>query len=286
MALIWAAVLTLIIFWTATTVWRKVSQHKSISIGLTIFLLYASLAPLWSLADNIRSIQTRPLTFSILNAGPASLTAKLPWPVWPMTVILAVVIPLAFFFALWDQFSAFKKPGGRHGGNFFLALAFLGILPYGFLNYDQAREANPDLVDLLRNLSSKIAVLTPTTTEILSVSVTTPAKTEKVSELKPEEPVFNLTPLAIAPLLPEIPPEEATPKPEELELKINQNENLEQQLKDLQKRLEKAEKQTEEFNQRLLILEQQQQWENPKLDNKLEKDQPGPEPIYPSGSAT
>ncbi len=149
-ALPWAGLLTLIVLFAAVAIWRKVGRYKVIDLALALILIYAALSPLWSLIDNLSAGGALALKFEILSASPVRITSHLPWYLWPMTVMVLGILPLAALFSLWDQFSALRRKGARHGGNFFLALAFLGLMPYGFLCFDQAVSAQPGWAQALR----------------------------------------------------------------------------------------------------------------------------------------
>lgn len=174
-ALSWSGLLTLIMIWTAVAIWRKVGRYKVVDIILAVVLIYAALSPFWALVDNIMAGYALSLRFATLSASPAFITSHLPWVVWPMTVCLVIILPLAAIFALWDQFSAFRRRGARHGGNLFLALAFIALMPYGFLTFDKAVEENMDLVRVFRDIHPAAE---PWARETLSVptAILTPAK--------------------------------------------------------------------------------------------------------------
>lgn len=150
-ALPWAGVLTLIALWVLVAIWRKLGRYKIIDILLGLVVLYALFCPAWALIDNITAGLALNLKFSVLSASPDFLTRHLPWFLWPMTIIILGVLPLAALFAFWDQISALRRKGARHGGNFFLALAFLLLIPYGFLSFDQAVAECPEWAAFLRD---------------------------------------------------------------------------------------------------------------------------------------
>ncbi len=157
-ALPWGGLLVLILIWAAVAVWRKVGRYKVIDIILGLIILYAALSPLLALVDNITAGNVLSLKFQTLNASPAFITRHLPWFMWPMTVVLALVLPLCAIFALWDQCSVLKRRGARHGGDFFLALAFLLIIPYGFLSYDKAVSEMPEIARDIRAINPLVSV--------------------------------------------------------------------------------------------------------------------------------
>ena len=191
-ALSWSGLLTLIMLWTAVAIWRKVGRYKVVDLILAAILIYAALSPLWSLVDNIVAGYALSLHFSTLNASPAFITNSLPWVIWPMTICLIVILPLAALFALWDQFSALRRRGGRHGGNFFLALAFLGLIPYGFLAFDQAVKENMDIVRVLRSVYPAAAPWARegmTVTPAVAAAPPTAAPAEVVANPEPSPPI-------------------------------------------------------------------------------------------------
>ena len=143
MALPWAGLLTMIMFWVGVAIWRKLGRYKVIDIILSVILIYAATSPLWCLVNNITGANAMNINFLTLSTCPELLTSRFPWYFWPMTVTVAIILPLAAIFALWDQLSAFRRRGGRHGGNFFLAMAFVLLIPYAFLTYAKAVEVHP-----------------------------------------------------------------------------------------------------------------------------------------------
>lgn len=205
-ALAWGGVLTLIMLWEGVAIWRKVGRYKVVDIILALILIYAALSPLWALVDNIMAGGALNLKFSVLGASPDFLTSRLPWFLWPMTVTVAVILPLAALFSLWDQFSAFRRRGARHGGNFFLALAFIGLIPYGFLSFQQAVAEEPGWASTIRSVYPKAATWAR---ENLAPS---PDEDWTVIEAPAEEPVPVPEPEA-APAEP-APVEEPAPAPE------------------------------------------------------------------------
>ena len=150
MALPWAGLLTMVMIWVGVAIWRKLGRYKVIDIVLSVILIYAATSPLWCLVDNITGAQALNINFQTLSTCPELLTSRFPWYFWPMTVTVAIILPLAAIFALWDQFSAFRRRGGRHGGNFFLALAFALLIPYAFLTYAKAVEVHPQWAENIR----------------------------------------------------------------------------------------------------------------------------------------
>lgn len=142
-ALIWSGLLSLIMIWVGVAIWRKIGRYRVIDIILSIILIYAALGPIWALVDNIMAGAALNLSFDVLAASPKFITSHLPWYLWPMSVTVALILPLAALFSLWDQCSALRRRGARHGGNIFLALAFISLIPYGFLSFNQAVEAKP-----------------------------------------------------------------------------------------------------------------------------------------------
>lgn len=151
-ALIWSGLLSLIMLWVGVAIWRKIGRYRVIDIILSLILIYAALSPIWALVDNIMAGAALNLSFEVLAASPKFITSHLPWYLWPMSITVAVILPLAALFSLWDQCSALKRRGARHGGNIFLALAFLSLIPYGFLSFSQAVEAKPLWAQQLRSV--------------------------------------------------------------------------------------------------------------------------------------
>ena len=196
-ALIWAGMLILVMGWTGVAIWRKIGRYKIIDIILSLFLIFAAIGPVWALADYVVRGKALILNFGALSASPAFLTDVLPWFLWPMTVALVLVIPLAALFAFWDQLTVLRIPGRRHAGNLFLALAFIGLLPYGFFAFDKAVEENRDIASLLRSLVPSASIYarenqgqTPTA-EIAKFTETVPAAQP---EAVPVETLADATP--------------------------------------------------------------------------------------------
>ena len=172
----WAGMLVLVSLWVAVAIWRKLGRYKIVDIILSIFLVYALLSPVWSLVDSYMMGQALALNFNVLSASPDMITSHLPWFLWPMSVMIAVILPLAALLALGDQISALRHKGKRHGGNLFLALAFILLIPYGFLSFNQAVTENPQWTNAIRSYfpeaSSFVAALPPTDgTEVVGESV-------------------------------------------------------------------------------------------------------------------
>jgi hypothetical protein len=155
-ALAWAGLLTLALLWTAAAVIRKLGRCRPLAILAGLFLIQAALGPIPALFNH--SSPDRPgLTWEALNASPAFLTEALPWFLWPMALTLGLALPLAALLALSDQWSSLRRPGARHGGNFFLALAWLGLLPSGLLLFPPAADNYPELVQKVRETAPIIA---------------------------------------------------------------------------------------------------------------------------------
>lgn len=152
-ALTWGGLLVMILLWMGVAVWRKIGRYKVIDIVLSVIIVYAALGPVLALVESISGGTVLSLTFQALNASPAFLSNNLPWFLWPMTLILLLLLPLCALFSLWDQMSVLKRRGARHGGNFFLALAFLLIIPYGFFSYGQGVAEMPEIAGALRSIS-------------------------------------------------------------------------------------------------------------------------------------
>lgn len=151
-ALNWVGLLTLIMLWMGVAIWRKLGRYRVIDLVLSLVLIYAAFAPVGALITSVTSGAALNLSFKTLAASPDFITGHLPWVFWPMTITVLLILPFCAFFSLWDQFSAFRRKGGRHGGNFFLALAFILLIPYAFLSYDKAVSAFPKQAQVIRSV--------------------------------------------------------------------------------------------------------------------------------------
>ncbi len=215
-ALPWAGLLTLIMIWVLVAIWRKLGRYKVVDIILGLVVVYALLGPVWALVDSITSGQAMQFKFSLLSASPRMITDHLPWFLWPMTVALLVVLPLAVFFALWDQFSALRRRGARHGGNFFLALAFLALFPYGFLSFDRAVTEEPEMVAFMRQVYSPAREYARETQGMPALSPARPSETpglDPVDRPTEESVLPKMEPIP-APAVVTVPAPPATIEPE------------------------------------------------------------------------
>jgi len=148
-AVAWAGLLTLALLWTAVAVLRKLRSYRPLAALAGLVLLHAALGPVAALISHFSPGEAE-LTWATLNTSPAFLTGALPWFLWPMTFTLFLALPLAALLALSDQFSSLRRPGARHGGNLFLAVAWLGLMPSGLLLFPPARDTYPDLAQKIR----------------------------------------------------------------------------------------------------------------------------------------
>lgn len=284
----WAGLLTLIIIWVLVAIWRKVGRYAVIDIILGILLIYAALGVLWGPLNGILSSGALSMNFNMLAASPTFITDHLPWFLWPMTVMLFFILPLAAFFALWDQCSALRRKGGRHGGNFFLALAFIGLLPYGFLTYGPAASACPTLETSFRTILPSVAgtavvsktqeppapaavktptpaetsVETPATAETAvpveaPAAVETPAPTETAAPVETPAPVAETAPEPVKTPAPSAAPDSvetpapATAAPEAPAVDPAVVSALEERLSETETRLRETESRLDETSGRL-----------------------------------
>jgi hypothetical protein len=306
-ALTWAGLLTLAILWTAVAVARKLGRCRPLAVLAGLVLLHAALGPVTFLINSHQGGSE--LTWATLNASPAFLTGSLPWFLWPMAFTLGLALPLAALLALGDQFSSLRRTGARHGGNFFLALAWLGLLPSGFLLFPPAVDNYPDLGKKIRETAPILAGVESVPLTIPAETVTPPLDAQAIPETaalpeEPTEPSSAATPgktqVAPAPATgappATAPPDSLAPQLEELQ---SLNENLQLRIDDLESRLQL-------LSDRLNQLERPDQTRNltPPLPPDLETpnnraDQPAPRPPappeknvpekknrYPGGSAT
>jgi hypothetical protein len=143
-----------------------------------------------------------------------------------MSLTLFLLLPVCALFSLGDQFRAFRRRGARHGGNFFLALAFIGLLPYGFLSFDQAASHLPELTALIREAGPEIAaqpqplpVVKPVSPALVVVETPLVTETPVVVVVEPEpapRPALPPAQPAVEPTAPAAPAEtpEAAPEAE------------------------------------------------------------------------
>lgn len=255
-ALVWSIMLTAAILWILAAVWRKLGRYKPLALILSLLLIYAALSPVWILTQIVLT-GYKALSFSDLCASPHFISAQLPWFIWPMSFCLGA-LALGALLSLWDQCSSLRRKGARHGGNIFLALAFILLLPYGFLTFGQAVSEIPQLADGFRSLypaaqawppaqAAPPAVETPGLSEspALSASPVPPADAMEPAEA---ETLTETEAAAQAPA----PAEEAASSPQpaprpEASIATADLEELKQSLEGMQKRLESLENQLREL---------------------------------------
>lgn len=198
----WAGLLLMISVWVLVAIWRKLGRYKVIDFVLALIVLYASVGILAKPLYDIAHGGALSLSFQALSASPEVITNHASWFLWPMTIMVFFVLPLAAFFALWDQVTAWRRKGGRHGGNFFMALALIGLMPYGLMTFEKAAEANQALVGEFRALNEVIGV------EAAPGSLTVPseAAAPEASAPSPEEAANTSEPVIEPNAAPEVPP--------------------------------------------------------------------------------
>jgi len=155
--MVWAGLLTLALLWTIAAAFRKLGG-RPITILVGLLLVYAASGPVTALVSHFFGPG---LTWEVLNTSPDFLTGILPWYLWPTALTLGLALPLAALLSLGDQWSSLRRPGARHGGNFFLALAWLGLLPSGLLLFSPAADHYPDLVKKIQGLAPVLAGVEP-----------------------------------------------------------------------------------------------------------------------------
>ena len=305
--LAWAGLLTLSLLWLLTAVPRKLRRHVSQALGV-LFLVYAALGPVTAIIGHF-SLDGPELTWKTLNASPSFLTNYLPWPIWPMTLILGLALPLAAISALGDQWASLRRPGARHGGNFFLALAWLGLLPSGLLLFAPADDNFPDLIKKTRALAPILAGVEPAPSTVSTIPLDSPpaasieaAPSAPEAVTAPEEALAvsgSLTLPEAAAIKPsESPPpvvESSTPEPLASEgSSVNVVDPLATRLEELQLKIGDLEERLQLLSDRLNQLEKPEQPRTltPLLPPNLETpkapaapEQPLPAPHY-GGSAT
>ncbi|MDR2726232.1 MAG: hypothetical protein LBC90_09305 [Candidatus Adiutrix sp.] len=275
-SLVWAGLLTLTILWTVVAVIRKLGRHPVTALA-GILLIYAALGPVMALVSHFHPGGAE-LTWEGLNASPAFLTDLLPWFFWPTALTLGLILPLAALLSLGDQLSSLRRSGARHGGNFFLALAWLGLIPSGFLLFSPAAVHYPDMVKKLRDLAPVLAGVEP-------VSPAVPAVTPKPLKAAPQEtaepqpapapdtwPVTPETPQPDA----DAPPAPAEPAPQPVAAEappaaaLNAPDDLAARLEELQRRNETLEFRIDDLEGRLQLLSDRlNQLERPEQQRNL-----------------
>ncbi len=259
-ALVWSIVLTMAILWILVAVWRKLGRYKALALILSILLIYAALSPVWTLAQIVLT-GYKALSFPDLCASPYFISARLPWFIWPMSFCLGALV-LGALLSLWDQCSSLRRKGARHGGNIFLALAFILLLPYGFLTFGQAVSEIPQLADGFRSLypaaqawppapASPPAAETPALSESPELSAPAEPPAEALEPLKAAETAeaeaITETDTA-APAPPEAAAGSSQPAPQpEADAAAAELEALKQSLENMKKRLESLETQLREL---------------------------------------
>ncbi|MDR1044258.1 MAG: hypothetical protein LBP33_03955 [Candidatus Adiutrix sp.] len=243
-ALPWAGLLVLILFWLGVAIWRKLGRYKVVDILLSVLVVYALLGPVLALTGSVTVGGALNLKFAALSGSPDLLSRNLPWFLWPMSVMVGLMLPLAALFSLGDQLSALKRKGGRHGGNFFLALAFLTLIPYGFLSFDRAVGENPEWARAIRSIWPEAAVHARENMIPVPAAMRPAAMTENPEDREPEispppSPTVQSLPEASVPVL--AAPEEVLPTPEEAGPAPADNEALKRRVDELEKRLQALE---------------------------------------------
>jgi hypothetical protein len=249
MALAWAGLLTLVILWAVVALIRKVGRHALTVLG-GVFLVYSALSPVTAMIGHF-SPGGPELTWETLNSSPAFLTGSLPWPLWPMALLLGLALPLAALLAFGDLWSSLRRPGARHGGNFFLAMAWLGLIPSGLLMFPPVVDNHPDLIKKVRWMAPVMAgeetappAIPALPVESLKAAADADAtETTTVTAEPPEPAPAPITPTPETAVTSENPPptapEASTARIEELQLRID---DLEGQLQLLSDRLNQFEK--------------------------------------------
>jgi len=284
-SLVWAGLLTISLMWAVAAVIRKLGRRPVTALA-GLLLAYTALGPVMALVGHFS--QGGPaLTWEGLNASPVFLTGLLPWFLWPSALTLGLALPLAAFLALGDQYSCLRRPGARHGGNFFLALAWLGLVPSGFLLFSPATEHYPDLVQKLRDLAPVLAGIEPAPSSIPPVALK-PAKAVRSTpgtEAVPAEPqppsapdALILTestppPVTVEALSTEAPPAPAEPAPQPVSDEISSAtapDDLAARLEGLQRRNETLELRVDDLEGRLQLLSDRlNQMERPEQPRSL-----------------
>ncbi len=255
-ALPWGALLIMILLWEAVAVWRKVGRYKVVDIVMSVIIVYAALSPVLSLSSAIAGGNVLALNFQDVNSSPAFISGHLPWFLWPMTALLFLCLPLAAIFSLWDQLSVLKRRGARHGGNLFLALAFLLLIPYGFLNYDRAVSELPEVPGLLGMIQLPDAP--PAAPEpapaVPQTSINPQALEQTLSEMTardeaaPETPAAPEAPAEAVPPPPAPEPESPAVQPDEVQPPAGDANALQSELNAAKDRINALERQLESLS--------------------------------------
>ena len=235
-----AILLILIGLWLICAIGRRIGlNRKAPSMVLWVLTLYALLAPVFAIIFSLLSSNLDNMLFSDLSSAPGFLTLLSPWFLWPMTFVLIVFLPLATFFALWDQVSVLKKGPLRHGGNFFLALSFIILMPYIFFTYEKATTNLPSVANSLRHLPL-ISDNSPANLPEATAPVATVLPADEAN--KQPAPQETTVSEPVAPLIPAPPAieenEQATPNNNTADLNTDKVQRLEAELKEMKNILE------------------------------------------------
>ena len=250
-ALAWAGLLTLAVLWAVVALVRKLGRHALTALGGGV-LIYAAVGPVTAMIGHF-SPGGPELIWETLNSSPAFLTSSLPWPIWPMALLLGLTLPLATILSLGDLWSSLRRPGARHGGSFFLALAWLGLIPSGLLLFTPMADNYPDMVKKVRGLAPVMAGVESTPTNLPSLPLESLQDASEPSApttmAEPSEPLP--APVAPTPELldsesqPPTTPDASASRLEDMQLRID---DLEGQLQILSDRLNQLEKPEQPHN--------------------------------------
>jgi len=306
-ALAWAGLLTLALLWTAAAVLRKLRRFRPLAVLAGLVLLHAALGPVSALVNHFSPGEPE-LTWAALNASPAFLTGALPWFLWPMAFTLGLTLPLAALLALSDQWSSLWRSGARHGGNIFLAVAWLGLMVSGFFLFSPARDKYPDIAQKIIETAPIPASLEPAPSQLpaeppapqAEAQPLPPAAVTPESGARPPAAAPDQAPAAPSPEATEEPPPPASadapvsappPAAAETPRVTDPPDSLEAQLDELQSRndtlqlkVNDLESQLQLLSDRLNQLERPEQTRNltPPLPPELEApNRPPDQPVSP-----
>ncbi|MGL4209231.1 MAG: hypothetical protein ACRCTY_07565, partial [Candidatus Adiutrix sp.] len=150
-ALPYAAILSLAWLWLLVAIVSIFKNYKPVLITFLLLLAYGALGPLMALVTGLMA-NYKVFSLAALNTSPAFISTHTPWFLWPMTVFLIFLLPLAVLCTFGYLWQNIKRGGGQYGGNIFLALSFIGLMLFGFLSFEQAIKGQAKWAQTLRGV--------------------------------------------------------------------------------------------------------------------------------------